>query len=195
MLPGHLLLGNMNSCCKVQLLWLGVTIQHLHQVVILLCPRHKLLQSQLTILVNIHSFKYGFSGVKRRGISPSQASLNIKYFMTTTKLSLLHIKAAIKHQISLNFFYHFVDSGDYLQHFFSCDESISVQIIDGEGPLQFLLNISTRSNTQSTKKLSEVNGSVTISILISSIIYYHSLLKFFKPKVLKTCSANFEASP
>ena len=85
MLPGHLLLGNMNSCCKVQLLWLGVTIQHLHQVVILLCPRHKLLQSQLTILVNIHSFEYGFSGVKRRGISPSQASLNIKYFYGNNK--------------------------------------------------------------------------------------------------------------
>lgn len=51
-----------------------------------------------------------------------------------------------------------------LQHFHSCDLAVSIQVIHVEGPIEFLFETASGCNGQSTDKLSEVDGAVSIFV-------------------------------
>jgi len=66
---------------------------------------------------------------------------------------------------------HFVDGGDYLKHFLPGDEPITVQVVHGEGPLEFLFEFTARCHWECAKKLAKIYRTVTVGIKCSKNMF------------------------
>ncbi len=60
--------------------------------------------------------------------------------------------------------YHFIDSGDDLQHLLARDEAVAVEVVHGEGPLELLLELASRCHAQGAQKFPEINAPVAVRV-------------------------------
>lgn len=120
-----------------RLLRLRITLQQSHDRGVALGALYEFLEAQLAVFVTVH-LSEDFVGA---------------LFGRAFVLWHLHNGA-----------YHFVDCRDYFQHLLPGYVTIAVEIVHGEGPLEFLFEFAPGCDRESAQELPEIDGAVAVGV-------------------------------
>jgi len=139
---------------------LWITLKQTNDGWITLCALNKLLQGQFSVHVLVH------------------LSEDLVCSLLRSRLVLRHL-----HHRS----HHFVDGGHNLKHLLSGDVAVAIEVVHGEGPLQFLLEFAARGHAERTEKLAKIDAAITVGIKSSK----HMLGKLRRVSVREKVSVDF----